>query len=75
MRPGLDDDNKLVQHVANDLWFRQVDHVKNAQERMVRRNLTSSEEDLMGTGLEDKAAHQLMAVIVTESVYIGRRRF
>ena len=48
MRPGLDDDNKLVQHVANDLWFRQVDHVKNAQERMVRRNLTSSEEDLMG---------------------------
>ena len=41
----------LVQQVANDFWFRQVDYVKNKQERMVRRNLKSSEEDLMALAL------------------------
>ena len=53
-RPGVDDDHVLVQQVANDIWFRQVDHVKNAQERMVSRNLKSSEEDLMALALRSK---------------------
>ena len=54
LRPGVDDDHVLVQQVANDLWFRQVDYVKNAQERMVRRNLTSSEEDFIALALRTK---------------------
>ena len=44
----------LVQHVANDLWFRQMDYVRDAQEMMVSRNLTSSEEDLMALALRTK---------------------
>ena len=51
LRTGVDDDNVLVQQVANDLWFRQMDYERNAQERMVRRNLTSSEEEFMALAL------------------------
>ena len=47
LRPGVDDDHLLVQQVANDLWLRHLDYARNAQGRMVRRNLTSAEEDLM----------------------------
>ena len=50
----MNDDHVLVQQVANDLWFKQVDNEKNAQERMARRNLTSSEEDLMALALRTK---------------------
>ena len=28
LRSGVDDDHLLVQQVANDLWFRQMDHAK-----------------------------------------------
>ena len=48
---GVDDDHLLVQQVANDLWFRQMDYARNAQGRTVRRNLTSAEEDLMTLAL------------------------
>ena len=54
LRPGVDDDHLLVQHAANDLWFRQMDYVRNEQGRMVRRNMTSAEEDLMVLALRTK---------------------
>ena len=47
LRPRLDDDHLLVQQLANDLWFRQMDYARNAQGKTVRRNLTSAEDDLM----------------------------
>ena len=50
----MDDDHLLVQQVANDLWFRQIDYARIAQGRTVRRNLTSAEEDLMALALRTK---------------------
>ena len=50
----MDDDHVLVQQVANDLWFRQVYYVRNAQGRTVRRSLTSGEEDFMALALRTK---------------------
>ena len=41
LRPGVDDDHLLVQQVADDLWFRQMDHAENEQGRTVRKNMTS----------------------------------
>ena len=53
-RPGVDDDHLLVQQVANDLWFRQMDYAENEQGRTVRKNMTSAEEDLMALALRTK---------------------
>ena len=54
LRPGVDDDLLLVQQVANDLWFRQMYHAENEQGRMVRKNMTSAEENLMAFALRTK---------------------
>ena len=54
LMPGVDDDHLLVQQVANDLWFRQMDYARNDQGRTVRRNMTSAEEDLMALTLRTK---------------------
>ena len=54
LRPGVDDDHLLVQQVANDLWFRQMDYARNEPGRTVRRNMTSAEEDLMALALRTK---------------------
>ena len=51
LRPGVDDDHLLVQQVANDLWFRQMEYARIEQGRTVRRNMTSAEEDLMALAL------------------------
>ena len=54
LRPGVDDDHLLVQHVANDLCCRQMNYARNEQGRTVRRNMTSAEEDLMALALRTK---------------------
>ena len=54
LRPGTDENHVLVHQMANDLWFRQINYVTNAQERIDRRNLTSLEEDLMALALRTK---------------------
>ena len=54
LKPGVDDDHLLVQQVSNDPFFRRVDYARNAQGRMVRRNLTSAEEYLMALALRTK---------------------
>ena len=54
LRPWVDDDPLLVQQVADDLWFRQMDHAENEQGRTVRKNMTSAEEDLMALALRTK---------------------
>ena len=54
LRPGVDDDHLLVQQVANDLWFRQMDYAENEQGRTVRKNMTSAEEDLVALALRTK---------------------
>ena len=37
LRPGVDDNHLLVQQVADDLWFRQMDHAENEQRRTVKK--------------------------------------
>ena len=54
LRPGVDDNHLLVQQVADDLWFRQMDYAENEQGRTVRKNMTSAEEDLMAMALRTK---------------------
>ena len=54
LRPGVDDDHVLLQQVADDLWFRQMDHAENEQGRTVRKSMTSAEEDLMAMALRKK---------------------
>ena len=54
LRPGVDDDHLLLQQVADDLRFRQMDHAENEQGRTVRKNMTSAEEDLMALALRTK---------------------
>ena len=54
LRPGVDDDHLLVQQMANDLWFRQMDQAENEQGRTVRKNMTSAEEDVMAMALRTK---------------------
>ena len=54
LRPRVDDNHVLVQQVTNDLCFRLMDYVRDAQERMVRKNLTSSEDDLMALAQRTK---------------------
>ena len=71
LRPGVGDDHLLVQQVADDLWFRQMDHAENEQGRMIRKNMTSAEEDLMGNGFAYEATQQHMVVSVTEAVHLG----
>ena len=74
LRPGVDDDHLLVQQVTDDLWFRQMDHAEIEQGRTVRKNMTSAEEDLMSMALRTKPAQQLMVLLVTKTVYLGRGR-
>ena len=54
LRPGIDDDHLLVQQVANDFWFRQLDYAENEQGRTVRKNMTLAEEDLKALALRTK---------------------
>ena len=54
LRLGVDDDHLLVQQVANDLWFRQMDQAEHEQGRTVRKNMTSAEEDFMAMVLRTK---------------------
>ena len=54
LRPGVDDDHLLVQQVADDLCFRQMDHAENEQGRTVGKNMTSAEEDIMALALRTK---------------------
>ena len=54
LKLGVDDDHFLVQQVADDLWFRQMDYAENEQGRTVRKNMTSAEEDLMALALRTK---------------------
>ena len=74
LRPGVDDDHLLMQQVANDLWFRQMDYAENEQGRTVRKKYDIDGRGSYGIGFADEATHQLMVVLVTKIVYLGRRR-
>ena len=54
MRPGVGDENRLVQRLENNLWFRQTDYMRNETEDLVRRNALSTEEDLKAMVLRTK---------------------
>ena len=49
LRPGVDDDHLLVQQVADDLWFRQMDHAENEQGKISD-----------GTGRQDRSRVNFM---------------
>ena len=72
LRPGVDEDYLLVQQVANDLWFRQMDHAENQQGRRVRKKYDIGGRGSHGIGFADEATHQLMVELVTKIVYLGR---
>ena len=42
----MNDEHELVQELANNLYFRQTDYVRNEGGTMVRTNATSPKEDL-----------------------------
>ena len=75
LRPGVDDDHLLVQQVADDLWFRQMDHAENEQGRTVRKNMTSAEEDLMAMALRTKPHNILWLYLSPRLCTLGEDAF
>ena len=75
LRPGVDDDHLLVQQVADDLWFRQMDHAENEQGRMIRKNMTSAEEDLMAMALRTKPQNNVWLYLSPRLCTLGEDAF
>ena len=75
LRPGVDDDHLLVQQVADDLWFRQMDHAENEQGRMIRKNMTSAEEDLMAMALRTKPHNNIWLYLSPRLCTLGEDAF
>ena len=75
LRPGVDDDHLLVQQVADDLWFRQMDHAENEQGRTVRKNMTSAEEDLMAMALRTKPHNNVRLYLSPRLCTLGEDAF
>ena len=50
----MGDENQLVQRLANNVWFRQTDYVRDERRNFVRRNALSTEEDLKAMALRTK---------------------
>ena len=75
LRPGVDDDHLLVQQVADDLWFRQMDHAENEQCRIVRKNMTSAEEDLMAMALRTKPPNNVWLYLSPRLCTLGEDAF
>ena len=65
LRPGVDDDHLLVQQVADDLWFRQMDQAENEQGRMIRKNMTVSRGGPHGNGFAYESTQQYMGVYLS----------
>ena len=53
-RPGVGDEHQLLQRLANNLWFRQTDYVRDERGNFARRNALSAEEDLKAMALRTK---------------------
>ena len=75
LRPGVDDDHLLVQQVADDLWFRQMDHAENEQGRMIRKNMTSAEEDLTAMALRTKPHNNVWLYLSPRLCTLGEDAF
>ena len=75
LRPGVDDDHLLVQQVADNLWFRHMDHAENEQGRTVRKNMTSAEEDLMAMALRTKPHNNLWLYLSPRLCTLGEDAF
>ena len=54
MKPGVGDEHLLVQRLANNLWFRQTDYVREERGNLMRRNALSTKEDLKAMALRTK---------------------
>ena len=75
LRPGVDDDHLLVQQMANDLWFRQMDQAENEQGRTVRKNITSAEEDLTAMVLRTKPHNNSWLYLAPRLCTLGEDAF
>ena len=75
LRPGVDDDHLLVQQVADDFWFRQMDHAENEQWRTVKKNMTSAEEDLMALALRTKPHSNAWLYLLPRLCTLGEDAF
>ena len=54
VRPGVGDEHRLLQRLADNLWFRKTDYLRNERGDLVRRNALSTEEDLKAMALRTK---------------------
>ena len=54
LRTEVGDKHQLVQQLANNLWFRQTDYVRDVRGKLVRRTVLSTEEDLKALALRIK---------------------
>ena len=52
--PGMSYEHELVPRLANNLWFRQTDYVRDERRSLVRRNATSKEGNLRAIALRTK---------------------
>ena len=75
LRPGVDDDHLLVQQVADDLWFRHMDHAENEQGRTVRKNMQSAEEDLMAMALRTRPHNNVWLYLSPRLCTLGEDAF
>ena len=75
LRPGVDDDHLLVQQVADDLWFRQMDQAENEQGMTVRKNMTAAEEDLMAMALRTKPHNNIWLYLSPRLCTLGEDAF
>ena len=57
------------------LWFRQMDHAENEQGRTVRKNMTSTEEDLMAMALRTKPHNNLWLYLSPRLCTLGEDAF
>ena len=61
--------------MADDLWFRQMDHAENEQGRTVRKNMTSAEEDLIAMALRTKPHNNVWLYLSPRLCTLGEDAF
>ena len=68
----MGDEHQLVQQLANNLWFRQTDYVRDERVKLVRRNALSTEEDLKAMALRTKPHTNLWLYLSLDCARFGK---
>ena len=75
LRPGVGDEHQLVQHMANNLWFRRTDYVRDERGSLFRWNGLSTEEDLKAMALRTKPHTNLWLYLFPRLCALGQDAF